>query len=384
MATDWRWKFLHLLGPGGYPGFLMSDWLRLLRDNSFAVSPSHLVRAASASASIAVNSAVAQFERMRYGADVEKTTIKPPLFILGHWRSGTTLLHQLIGLDERFAFPNLYQVSLPHIFLSTEAAATLLTRFQLPRTRPFDNVRQTWEMPNEDEIATATLSQRSPYLGGVFPKRIDYYDRYLTFRDVPAQEIDEWRSGFLLFLKKLTWKYQRPLVLKSPPHTCRVRLLLDLFPDARFVHIHRNPYTVFQSTIHMIERTFRLTRLQRSEQVDLQARTLRVYHEMYDRFFAERSLIPNGHFHEVRFEDLEKDPVGQVRNIYEKLDLPDFAHVESRLREHIAATAGYRKNKFPELTADLRARISSEWRRCFDEWHYPNAGDGNGGLDGIP
>jgi hypothetical protein len=356
----------------------LSDWLRLLCENRFAVSPSHLVRAASASASILANTAIAQFERMRYGAEVEKTTIKAPLFILGHWRSGTTYLHKLLALDGRFAFPNLYQVSLPHIFLSDETAATFLTRFQLPRTRPFDNVRQTWEMPNEDEIATATLSLRSPYLGGVFPQRIDDYDGYLTFRDVPMQETDEWRAGFLHFLKKLTWKYQRPLVLKSPPHSCRVRLLLDLFPESRFVHIHRNPYTVFQSTIHMIERTFRLTRLQRSAQVDFEARTLRVYREMYERFFEERSLIPDGHFHEVCFEEVERDPIGPMRNIYEALDLPAFAQVESGLQAYVSSTVGYKKNEFPKLSPDLRERIASEWQRYFDEWRYPNAGDGNG------
>lgn len=376
--TEWRWKFLHLFGPGGYPGFLLRDWLQLLRDNRFAVSPLYFLRAVSATASILANSTLAQFERMRYGAEVEKATVKAPLFILGHWRSGTTFLHKLFSLDERFAFPNLYQVSLPHIFLSTEAAATRLTRFQLPRTRPFDNVRQTWEMPYEDEIATAMLTLRSPYLCGLFPQRTEFYDRYLTFRDVSPQEIDEWRTGFLLFLKKLTCKYQRPLVLKSPPHTCRIRLLLELFPDAKFVHIHRNPHKVFQSTMHLIDRGFPLIRFQRSDQVDWEARTLRVYREMYERFFAERSLIPDGHFHEVCFEEMERDAIGQMRIIYKALDLPDFTHVETSLQEYMSSTAGYKKNEFPEFTADLRERIAVEWQQCFDEWRYPIAGDGNG------
>lgn len=376
--ADWRWSLLHALGPGGYPGFLMSDWLRLLRDNHFAVSPSHLIRATSATASAVANSAIACWERMRFGSDVEKTTVTAPLFVLGHWRSGTTHLQKLLGLDERFAFPNLYQVSWPHTFLSTEAASTRLTRAFLPQTRPFDNVRQSWAMPNEDELAIATLTLRSPYVGGLFPRRLERYDRYLTFNDVPSREIEEWRSGFLHFLKKLTWKYQRPLVLKSPPHTARIRLLLDLFPDARFVHIHRDPYTVFQSTLHMVHRTFRLIRLQTSDSVDMEARTFRVNREMHDSFFEERNLIPSGRFHELSFADLEQDPMGQVREIYEALDLPDFAQAEPRLKEYVDSTAGYRKNEFPELTSDLRSRIASEWQRNFDEWHYPVARNADG------
>jgi len=378
VATDWRWKYLQLFGPGGYPGFLVSDWLRLLRDNNFAVSPRYFVRASAATASIFASSTLAMFERWRYGADVEKTTVKAPLFILGHWRSGTTFLHKLLSLDERFAFPNLYQVSLPHIFLSTEAAATRLTRFQLPRTRPFDNVRQTWEMAYEDEIATAMLTLRSPYLCGLFPQRTEFYDRYLSFDGVPPQEIDEWRNGLLLFLKKLTLKYERPLILKSPPHTCRIRLLLEMFPDAKFVHIHRNPYTVFQSTMHLIDRGIPLLRFQRSDQVDWESRTLRVYREMYERFFEERSLIPKGNFHKICFEDVEKDALGQVRNVYETLDLPAFTQVESRLQGYLSSTVNYKKNEFPELTASLRDRIASEWQRSFDEWHYPKSGNGDG------
>ena len=373
--ADWRWKLLYSLGPGGCPGFLIGDWSRLLRDNRFSVSPSHLIRTASATASSCANSLIACRERMRYGPDIEKTEVTAPVFVLGHWRSGTTHLQKLLGLDERFGFPNLYQVSWPHTFLSTEAASTRLTRAFLPETRPFDNVRQSWAMPNEDELAIATLTLRSPYVGGLFPQRVEHYDRYLTFRDVPPQEVDEWRSGFLHFLKKLTWKYERPLVLKSPPHTARIQLLLDLFPDARFVHIHRTPYTVFQSTLHMVRRTFRLMQLHNSESVDLEARTFRVYREMHDTFFEERSLIPPSQFHELAFADLEQDPIGQTRQIYESLSLPDFAQAEPRLKEYVDSTAGYKKNEFPVLPADLRSRIASEWQQSFDEWHYPVAGD---------
>ena len=369
--TEWRWKLLHALGPGGYPGFLASDWLRLLRENGFAVSPVHFLRAAFASASVFSNSAIATIERLRFGNAIAKTDVAAPLFVLGHWRSGTTHLHKLIGLDERFAFPNLYQVSWPHTFLSTEAASTRLTQEFLPEKRPFGNVQQSWAMPNEDELAIATLTLRSPYVGGMFPRRIPHYDRYLTFEDASANELDEWRSGFLQFLKKLSFKYQKPLVLKSPPHTARIRLLLELFPDARFVHIHRDPYTVFQSTLHMVRRTFRLTQFQRSDAVDLEARTLRIYREMHDRFFAERSLIPPDRFYELSFAELEQEPLKQVRLIYEALNLPDFEQVETRLQEYIEFTSGYRKNEFAELTGDMRRLISTEWQRNFDEWKYP-------------
>ena len=108
-------------------------------------------------------------------------------------------------------------------------------------------------MPNEDEFATCAASLMSPYMLWSFPRCQARYERYLTFRDVPDAEVARWKNTLLRFVKKLTLKQDRPLLLKSPPHTCRIKLLLELFPDARFLHIHRDPYTVFQSTKHMNE-----------------------------------------------------------------------------------------------------------------------------------
>jgi len=183
--------------------------------------------------------------------------------------------------------------------------------------------------------------------------------------------LSKWKNALTVFLKKLTWKYQKPLVLKSPGHTCRIRLLLEMFPDARFVHIRRNPYRVFQSMRKMISVALRYWNLQSIHSVDWDERFIRQYREMYGVFFEELRLIPHGQFHEVKFEELAADPVAHVRNIYETLDLPEFDHVELRLREYVASLSGYKQNVFPELAKETRERLAREWRPCFDEWDYP-------------
>ena len=171
-------------------------------------------------------------------------------------------------------------------------------------------------------------------------------------------------------IQKLTFKYDKPLVLKSPAHTCRIKLILELFPDAKFVHIHRNPYHVFQSTNHLMRMISPWITLQRPDCSDLEDRTVRQYKEVYDAFFAERALIPEGHLHELGFADLEADRIAQTRAIYAGLQLPDFGHVEAVLRRYLDSIAGYKKNSFPELSTQARGRIAREWRRCFDEWGY--------------
>jgi hypothetical protein len=91
---------------------------------------------------------------------------------------------------------------------------------------------------------------------------------------------------------------------------------------------------------------------------------------VYDAFFEERGLIPPGRYHEIAFEDLEKDPLGQMHRLYAALGLPDFAAVEPALRQYVASLSGYKKNAFKELPAELKRRLTTEWRRCFDEWGY--------------
>ena len=171
----------------------------------------------------------------------------------------------------------------------------------------------------------------------------------------------------------VTWKYGRPLVLKSPPHTGRVRLLLELFPGAKFVHICRDPYAVFSSTRHMFRVNGELNRLQRPRRDDPDGWVLRQYRAMYDAYFEDRRLIPAGNLAEVRFEHLEADPVGQVRRVYEGLGLPDFGHAEPAVRRYVASVAGYRKNSFPGLPPALRTGVADEWFAGFEAWGYSSS-----------
>jgi omega-hydroxy-beta-dihydromenaquinone-9 sulfotransferase len=366
----WRDTLLRHFGPGLLAGITLGDWVRLLRDNRFAVSPSRVLRAVAITSQSLRNSLARRYEDRRYGAELEGVAVPPPLFVLGHWRSGTTHLHNLLTVDGRFAFPNNYQALYPHTFLSTEAFGSRLIGFFLPRRRPMDNVEWDMRSPQEDEFAHCVSGFKTPYVGWVFPRRQGWYDRYLTFRGVPDHEVAVWREAFLRFLRKLTWKYGRPLVLKSPPHTCRIGLLLGLFPRAKFVHIHRDPYAVFQSSRWTFRGGAERQALQRPRPDDMDEWILRQYRTMYEAFFAERGLIPEGHFHEVAFAALEWDPVGQVRRIYEALDLPDFGHAEAGLRRYVDSVAGYRKNEFPAPAPELRARIAAEWRSCFEAWGY--------------
>jgi hypothetical protein len=369
MNMGWRERFTLVCGPGLLTGVTFGDWLRVYRENGFRVSPRRVLNAASSFLGSFGNSFFRRIENWRFDKPVGETSIQPPLFILGHWRNGTTHLHNLFAADQRFAYPNIYQVMYPHTFLTTEAIKSRLLAPLMPETRfGVDNVRMSWAVPYEDEFAIAMASGLSPYLGLAFGHRREHYDRYLTLRSVSADEVERWKQTLLHFLRKLSWKYGRPLVLKSPTHTCRIRLLLEMFPDAKFVHIHRHPFAVFRSTRKMIRGVHAYNGLQAA--IDWDDHIVNRYCEMYDAFLEEKDLIPAGHFHELAFEDLDRDPIGQMGRIYKSLTLPDFSVCEPDLQAYVNSISGYKKNEFAELAVDVKSLLADRWQRYFEAWGY--------------
>jgi len=358
----------HIFHP--HQGMTLGIWWALLRRHRFAIDLKHLPRALVATSISASNSVNARIERGRFGRRIEAAHVEAPLFILGHYSSGTTHLHNLLALDPQFAAPTLFQVLSPHTFLSTERWAAPVVDHLVVRRRYQDEMASGAGMPSEDEFATCIMTGLSPYMGWCFPGDGADYDRFLTFRDAQESEIGRWKHAMTTFLKKLTLRYGRPLVLKSPPHTARIRQLLGLFPDARFVHIHREPYAVFRSTRHMIRAAQPLYTLREGPVQDGDDRIVSVYTEMYDAYFEQRALIPEGRLYDVSYEDLERQPVCVIGSIYESLGLSGFEDVRPRLEAYLASIAGYRKNRHGDLPEELRRRIAYEWGRSFNEWGY--------------
>ncbi len=353
-------------------GITLGTWWRLLRENRFAVDPAYWHRAAFVTAASGMNSWHRRREERLFHDRIEAAEVKAPLFVLGHWRSGTTLLHNLLALDSRqFSFANTYQVTNPHTFLSTEQSNVRRFGWMVPATRPMDEMELGFHLPQEDEFAPCLMSLRSLYPGISFPRNEDHYARYLTFDGVPADEINEWKSSLLWFLKKLSLDSPRRLVLKSPPHTARIRLLLEMFPDARFVHIHRHPYEVFQSCRHYYDTACWYTYLQRPDTARIDPAIIARYTKLHDAFFRDVGSIPAGRFHEMRYDEFASDPVGEIRNLYRQLDLEDFKPFEPKLQDHVKSLAGYRRNRFDALDENDRETIAREWQRSFEKWNYP-------------
>lgn len=369
----WRDAFFRRFGPNNLGGITLGRWLRVLRDNHFAIDPPFWPRAIATSLIAIPNTLSAGAEQLWYGRKIERAIVEPPLFILGAWRSGTTHLHNLLAQDTRFAFPNQFQVSCPHTFLLAERSAAGVFDWCLPKQRPQDAVKMGAQEPQEEDFAMSAYAGQASLMAWAFPRNAAFYLRYMTMAELSNDELARWTADYWHFLRKLTVKYNRPLVLKSPANTGRIKTLLEMFPQAKFVNIHRHPYEVFQSVQHTLKTAGPYWQLQRANYDDHESITSKLIAQMkalYEGYFEQRTLIPAGHLHEVAYADLEKDPVGQLRATYEKLTLPDFRQAETRVCDYLQSLSGYKKNVLTPSSPALKERLILDWQQCFQEWGY--------------
>ena len=139
-----------------------------------------------------------------------------------------------------------------------------------------------------------------------------------------------------------------------------MRVLLELFPGAKFIHICRDPYKVYLSTKHMWQTGFSLSHLQKPRSQALDELILTWYTELYSLFDRDRDLIPPGSLCEVKYEELISNPLSSLENIYTTLGLPGFAEFRGRVIPYLEAQKSYKKNSY-DLDDETKERIRQHW-----------------------
>ena len=359
-----------LLAPRFWHGMLLGTWLRHLARNRFAISLIKLPLVLAVTFYASLNVVYWLIQELIYGRRAEKTKIdKAPIFILGHWRSGTTLLHELMVLDDRHTYPTTYQCFAPNHFLVTERLFTWLLTYLLPSQRPMDDMAAGWHRPQEDEFALCNMGIPSMYVTMMFPNRPPQYPEYLGLDDLSPEELARWKQGLLWFLRRVTLRNPRRIILKSPTHTARIKTLLEIFPDARFIHIVRDPYVIFPSTVRLWTSLNEIQGLQVSRTDRLEEYVLDNFERMYERFEADRGLIDPSRFYEVRYEDLVRDPIEQMRRIYRQIGLGDIEPALPKMQAYCNAAQGYRTNRY-QLPPEVHDKVTERWGDFIRRYGY--------------
>jgi omega-hydroxy-beta-dihydromenaquinone-9 sulfotransferase len=352
-------------------GLPLGSLLAVLKHHHFSVDRPCLGRLVPLVLMGLVNSVLARLEHFQYGRKIAATVIdKPPLFILGQMRSGTTHLHHLLRHDEHFDSPSTYQAMFPHHFCCSQRYGYVIFDRLAPKTRPMDNMPFGAVVPYEDEFALAALSTLSPYLRFLFPRSGEDTLTALDHDRLPSHLREAWKASMLHFMKKLTfWKPPKRLLLKSPPHTGRLGILTELFPGAQFVHIVRNPYDVYLSTRHLWLKGLSRGHLQLPDEDGLDELILSWYTELFSLFERDRHLIDTGSLHELKFEDLETSPQEALRCLYAGLRLPGFGRFWARVEPFLESLKGYPKNRYT-MDERRRMKVAERWGEVFERYGY--------------
>jgi omega-hydroxy-beta-dihydromenaquinone-9 sulfotransferase len=359
--------------PRFWHGMRVCDWVQLLAQHHFRVHPFRIPMAFMISGCTLFNSTLHLCQRWRYARKLEKVQVDPPpVFIIGHWRSGTTLLHELLVRDAQFAYPTTYECFAPSHFLVSEWIIPRLIGILLPKKRPMDNMGAGFGYPQEDEFALANLGCPTPYLQIAFPNEPPKYMELFDMQEVSDDVMARWERDMLAFAKALTLAHGKRLILKSPPHTGRVQVLSRLFPGAKFIHITRHPEQLFVSTRRLWKSLYHIQGLQVPRYKDLDEYIFRCFERMYEGFERQRQAVAPGQLCDVKYEELIRDPLHEIARIYLELALGDFEAMRPELDSVLRERKGYQTNRHEELEPELRRQIRQRWAQYYQTYDYSN------------
>jgi hypothetical protein len=297
-----------------------------------------------------------------------------PVFIIGHYRSGTTFLHKVLSADSQWTHVATFDFLFPYLPRFMEKPMKSILNFfirTLNIQHPhFNNYRVRLEDPlEEDMITISSLTPHSAFWGEVFPHRAkEYFSQQVFFRNV--QEKEAWMQGYLYLLKKYTYRKQGRFLLKNPPNTGRVRAILELFPDAKFIFIYRNPYQLWYSTHSLWKRTLeKHYMLQRIADEELEELIFWHYEQLMGHYERDRSLVPPGNLAEVRYETFESDPLGESERIYRELNLPGFENAREEITAQVEKEKHYRKYSYT-YDDHKQDQVERRWGHFIRKWNY--------------
>jgi omega-hydroxy-beta-dihydromenaquinone-9 sulfotransferase len=353
-------------------GYTLSLFIKLIRRNT--ISPGYYFRVCTIVLINLINMPFRAYERRFINPKFKDILIvNDPIFIIGHWRSGTTHLHNILCNDRRFGYTSTYQSVFPDTLIGKVGRNIFrfFTSALIPGKRKGDNVTLNASYPQEEEFALGDKTSLCFYYFWMFPTRIiDFYKSDIKFENISESKKDSWKDDYRLLIKKaLKNTNANHYLSKNPPNTGRIRELIEMFPNAKFIHIHRNPYDVFLSTHNFFSSMLPHLQLQTIDSCWITDSIIDVYKRLMDDFSEQKELIKQGNLVEISYNDLEKKPMALIEDIYEKLNLKGFSESKTLFDEYLDQTKNYKKNKHV-ITRSVKQKLLNEWGYIMKRYNY--------------
>ena len=362
-------------------GVRLDNWLRLLWRAGFRIEAKKIPESVFITLLSLVLAPFALLEGAVCAIPIAKTKIeKDPVFILGHWRSGTTYLQNLMSRDPQFAWASPMNTAMFSNYVLLGWILRSGVAEGIRNARPMDNVQYDLTLPMEETFAVGNFSPYSLDHLLAFPIAWDKYIPCAFVDDLPPRHRAGFKRAYMHMIKKITWSnHGKQLVLKSPDNTARLGAMLEMFPDGKFVNIYRNPYATVVSTINMFKSQLNLVRLStipKGIDVDELIENIvieRLFAPMYRDLFAREASFKPGHYVSVKYEDFVAEPEAHLRHIYEALEMDGFEQALPKFREFIAGQKSYQTNRH-QMRPALREKINRHLGFYFEHYGYEMEG----------
>ena len=304
----------------------------------------------------------------------------PPFCILGYYRSGTTHLQETLLQDPQFAYMNFYQGFFPAAFTSTEAwVKPVFERIvkRMGMLHPAHQIPFSFELPAEEDVSMVASGFRlAANWGQVFPKRFkEIYGRTGLLDGITPGEL----AALKEHLHDLFWRVSKAnghkrLLLKSPPQLGRLGMLLDMYPDAKFVFIRRNPYDVFASN-NKLWQSFEKSWLQDGDAGTVRDYILWSFDQCHLAYERDKVRARPGQLCEIAFEEFQAAPMEVLHHVYRTVDLGDFDRARPRFAAYLEKK--HRSSLPPyHFTKEEHDAIAAGLGRWLRAWRYEPGGAG--------
>lgn len=327
----------------------LRNWLRLLWRYGKQFDVAQWPRALRITLFVFATIPIRFFEQMRFGGAIRRHRLsEPPVFIIGHWRSGTTNMHNLMLQDPQFASVTMLHCAIPSGFLTWEWLARWILSRRLPRSRPMDAVPLGIDEPMSEDFALAGLTHMSHYLNYFFPQIAEQtFRKTVLFEGVSPQDVSHWADHYEYLLQKISYASGgKRLLLKNPPNLGRIPVVLKRYPDAKFIHVYRNPWLVHASSMKLMQRFMEDLAFQTHDSAAIEDFISRRYAEIMQKWFADRDLIPPENLIELRHEEIVARPLEIVESIYRQFGLTTWSRMQPLLKTYADSLAGYQNNEY--------------------------------------
>ena len=113
--------------------------------------------------------------------------------------------------------------------------------------------------------------------------------------------------------------------------------------------------------------------LQGYAHVDIDETILTVYERMMNDYLRDAEGVPADRLVELRYDELDAEPIKSVEQVYRRLSLPGFDDARPKFERYLASVATFKKNKF-DYSDEAAAKVEARLKPFLERWGYERPG----------